>query len=293
MSEAVTTAGGTLPTAASRWPARLACGFLLLLAALAALTPWLPLADPAEVRPERALEAPAWVQAPVLGTDSKGRDLLARALWGARVSLTVGLLGSVVALLIGLPYGALAGLAGGRVDRLLMRLADFLEGIPMAVVVVFLLSVLQEYRAELAALGVGRIHVFFVAVGALFWLPTARVARAEALRLRTTAFVEASRTAGVRTPALLTRHFLPNLMPSAWVMLGLTLPRVVLMEAFLSFLGLGVEAPAVSWGLLASEGLAALNPLVDSAWLLAVPAAFLALTLLALNVLADGLRERR
>lgn len=275
-----------------RWSTRLALGFLLGLSLLALIAPWLPIADPAAIAPNERLQGPGWIDGPVLGTDAKGRDLLARVLYGARISLAVGLLGSLVAILIGLPYGALAGMRGGRTDRVLMRLADFLEGIPLAVVIVFLLSVLQAYRGELAEMGVGRIHIFFVAVGALFWLPTARIARAEALRLRKMPFVEAAQTAGLGGWGLLRQHYLPNLLPSALVMLGLTLPRVVLMEAFLSFLGLGVEAPGVSWGLLAADGLAAMNPLVDSGYLLGVPAAFLALTLLSLNVIADAARDR-
>ncbi len=279
------------PPPRRRWGLRLAVLFLVLLGAAALAAPWLPLADPGEMDFGQRLVAPQWTQAPVLGTDSKGRDLLARTLWGARISLLVGLLGSAVALAVGLPYGAWAGLKGGRVDRLLMRLADLLEGLPLVVVVLFLLSILQEYRGELEAVGIGRIQVFFVAVGCLFWLPTARVARAEALKLRAAAFVEAARTSGAGNPRLLRRHFLPNLVPAALVMLTLTVPRVVLMEAFLSFLGLGVDPPAVSWGLLASEGLAALNPLVDSAWLLGVPATALALTLLSLNVIGDHLRD--
>lgn len=265
---------------------------LVLMAVAAMAAPWLPLTSPEQMDLDQRLQAPAWVQAPVLGTDAKGRDLLSRTLWGARLSLFVGLLGSLVALAIGIPYGAVAGMLGGRADRLMMRVADFLEGIPMAVVILFLLSVLQEYRMELATIGVGRIHIFFVAIGCLFWLPTARIARAEALRIRATAFVEAAQLSGAGRWWILRRHFLPNMMPAALVMLGLTLPRVILMEAFLSFLGLGVEAPGISWGLLASDGLAALNPLVNCQWLLLVPAAALTLTLLCLNQIADALQER-
>ncbi len=265
---------------------------LLVIALAALLVPWLPVASPEEMALDQRLQAPSWVQAPLLGTDAKGRDLFARTLWGARLSLFVGLLGSLVALAIGIPYGAIAGMLGGRADRLMMRIADFLEGIPLAVVVLFLLSVLQEYRLELAEFGIGRIHIFFIAIGCLFWLPTARIARAEALRIRATAFVEAAHLAGASRWWILRNHFLPNLMPAALVMLGLTLPRVILMEAFLSFLGLGVEAPAISWGLLASDGLAALNPLVDCQWLLLVPATALTLTLLCLNQIADALQER-
>ncbi len=276
------------PHAISRW----ALFTLVALAIAAVLAPWLPIPAPEQMDLDHRLQPPAWFEAPLLGTDSKGRDLFARTLWGARLSLLVGMLGSLVALAIGIPYGAIAGMAGGRVDRLMMRFADFLEGVPMAVVVLFLLSVLQEYRAELATVGIGRIHIFFIAIGCLFWLPTARIARAESLRLRSTAFVEAAHLSGASRWWILRRHFLPNLMPAAFVMLGLTLPRVILMEAFLSFLGLGVEAPGISWGMLASDGLAALNPLVDCQWLLLVPAAALALTLLCLNHIADALQDR-
>lgn len=272
---------------------RIAAGFLVVLVVLAILTPWLPLADPQEMDGTLRLEPPHWTAAPVLGTDAKGRDLLARTLWGARVSLAVGLAGTLVALLVGIPYGAAAGLLGGRTDRVLMRVADALESVPMVVCLLFLLSLLQEYRLDLAELGIGRMQLFFVAIGLLFWLPTARVARAEALRLRGRPYVLAGRTLGLGPVALLRRHLLPNMAPALWVMLTLTVPRVVLMEAFLSFLGLGVEPPAVSWGLLAADGLAALNPLVDCWWLLVVPAAALSLTLLALNLLGDGLRGGR
>lgn len=267
---------------------RLALAWLILLAALAAAAPWLPLPDPEIMNADARLAAPAWSQTPVLGTDPLGRDLLARVLAGARISLFVGLLGTAVALLVGVPYGALAGLLGGRADRLLMRAADALESVPMVVIMLFLLALLQEYRAELAGIGLGRLQLFLAAVGLLFWLPAARVARAETLRLRGQAFILAAQAGGARRPRLLARHVLPNLAPSIGTLLMLTLPRVVLMEAFLSFLGLGVEPPAVSWGLLAADGMAALNPLVDCWWLIAVPSLFLVLTLWALDALARG-----
>lgn len=265
---------------------RLALAWLILLTALAAAAPWLPLPDPEFMDAEARLAAPAWSQTPVLGTDPLGRDLLARVLAGARISLFVGLLGTAVALLVGVPYGALAGLLGGRADRVMMRAADALESVPMVVIMLFLLALLQEYRAELANLGLGRLQLFLGAVGLLFWLPAARVARAETLRLRGQAFILAAQAEGARRPRLLTQHVLPNLAPSIGTLLMLTLPRVVLMEAFLSFLGLGVEPPDVSWGLLAADGMAALNPLVDCWWLIAVPSVFLVLTLWALDALA-------
>ncbi len=238
---------------------------------------------------EARLQPPGWISAPLLGTDPLGRDLLARTLAGARVSLLVGLLGALVALAVGVPYGASAAQLGGRGERLLMRAADALESVPMVVFLLFLLALLQEYRAEMAAIGLGRLHVFLFAVGLLFWLPAARVARAETLRLRGQAFVLAAQAGGAGRARVLFRHLLPNLAPATGSLLMLTLPRVVLMEAFLSFLGLGVEAPAVSWGVLAADGLAALNPLVDCWWILLVPSAFLVLTLWALEILARSL----
>ena len=173
-----------------------------------------------------------------------------------------------------------------------MRIADAMESMPMVVLVLFLLSILSEYRMELDAIGIGRMHVFYLAIGLLFWLPTARIARAEALRLRSSSFVQAAQSVGSSRSRILIRHLLPNMAPSLLVMLGITVPRVVLMEAFLSFLGLGVEPPSISWGLLAADGLAALNPLVGCWWLLAFPAAALVASLLALNLVADGLRDR-
>ncbi len=256
------------------------------------LLPWLPLEDPASVHLDQRLAPPAWWQAPVLGTDLKGRDLLARVLQGGRVSLLVGALGTLVALAVGLPWGLMAGWRGGRTDRLLMRLADALESVPLVVVVAFLLAVIQSRRDLLQTLGLERIHVFFAVVGLLFWVPAARVVRAETLRLRHAGHVLAARATGAGTLRLLRRHVLPGLLPALLALLTLTVPRVILAEAFLSFLGLGVEPPAVSWGLLAAEGLAALNPLVSCWWLLAVPAVALCGTLLALNLLGDALAFR-
>ena len=265
------------------WVTRCAWIFLGALALAAIAAPWLPLEDFRSMHADARLQTPQWTNAPFLGTDSQGRDMLARLLWGARISLFVGLFGTIVAMLVGVPYGAIAGFRGGRWDRAMMRLADALESIPMVVFVLFLMSILQEYRAELAMVGFGRLQLFLVAVGLLFWLPTARVARAEALRIRQMPYVMAARAAGMRGWPLVRAHILPNMLPALRVMLLLTLPRVILMEAFLSFLGLGVEPPAVSWGGLASDGLAAMNPLVGSPWLMILPSAALALTLLALQ----------
>ncbi|MCX8229456.1 MAG: ABC transporter permease [Planctomycetota bacterium] len=269
----------------------LTLAFLLLLAGAALFLPWLSLPAPDTMELGDRLIPPQWTQHPILGTDSKGRDLFVRTLAGARISLWVGLLGSFVALLIGLPYGAISGLFGGRTDRFMMRLADFFESVPITILVLFLLSILGEYREELQGLGLSRLHIFFFAVGFLFWLPTARIARAEALRLRQALFVDAARSLGASRKEILVRHFFPNLLPASVVIMTLTIPRVILMEAFLSFLGLGVEPPGVSWGILAKEGLAAMNPLVQSWWLLAVPATALALTLICLNHWGDKISD--
>jgi len=274
----------------TQWLNRAAWVFLLTLSCAALAAPWLPLEDYRSMHVELRLVAPQWTASPVLGTDAQGRDMLARLLWGARISLFVGLCGTLVALFVGIPYGAFAGFRGGRWDRSMMRLADALESIPMVVFVLFLMSILQEYRSELATVGFGRLQLFLVAVGLLFWLPTARVARAEALRIRQLPYVLAARASGMRGWPLLRAHILPNMMPAMLVMLLLTLPRVILMEAFLSFLGLGVEPPAVSWGGLASDGLAAMNPLVGSAWLMILPSGALALTLLALQRIGRSAR---
>jgi oligopeptide transport system permease protein len=193
--------------------------------------------------------------------------------------------------LIGIPFGALAGLGSNRRDNIMMRLADSLESIPMVVFILFMLSILQEYRLEFAAIGIGRLHLFFVAIGLLFWLPTARVVRAECKRINKLAFVDAARSQGMPSLLVFKRHILPQLWPAIGSMLIITLPRVILMEAFLSFLGLGVEAPAVSWGRLASDGMATLNPLVDAGWILYLPSAALILCLLLFQALARWARD--
>lgn len=232
-----------------------------------------------------------WQTAHWLGTDSKGRDLLARLVWGSRTSLEVALLASLTSLLIGVGWGAIAGLSGGRVDNLMMRLVDLCFSLPFVFLVIFLIGIVHEYRAELAVLGLDRESVFFLVLGAFTWLSMARVVRGEVLALRQREFVEAARALGASRRRILCAHILPNVLPVVLVYLTLTIPAVMLTEAFLSFLGLGVEPPKVSWGLLAVDGTEALTPLSFDWWLLVWPSAAIAVTLLALNVLGDTLRD--
>ncbi len=306
--------------AAVRWSLR----FLIVLCSLSFLAPLLPLPSPAAINlassplpPQLPWVAPGaldfepqywelnaldrrlvslrtslfgkWRSGPWLGTDALGRDVLARVIWGSRTSLLVALCAALTSLVIGASWGALAGLCGGRVDNLMMRLVDVLFAVPTIFLVIFLLSVLDAPGASGARLS--REQIFFLVVGAVSWLSMARIVRGQVLELERSAFVEAARAAGASTLWILTRHILPNVLGLVVVNLTLTLPSMILYEAFLSFLGLGVEPPHVSWGLLAAEGAEAINPLESYAWLVAAPGCAMAATLLALSTLGDGLRD--
>ncbi len=233
-----------------------------------------------------------WQTAHWLGTDSKGRDLLARIVWGSRTSILVALAATLCSLLIGVTYGALAGYLGGRIDNAMMRLVDILYSIPFIFVVIFLVTILNEYRAELEdRYGIDREVVFYVVIGAIYWLTMSRVVRGQVLQLRETEFVEAARVLGASTRRILFVHLVPNVLSVVIVYLTLTIPAIMLFEAFLSFLGLGIEPPKVSWGLLAVDGAEMINPVRIYWWLVVFPAAAMGLTLLALNLLGDGLRD--
>jgi oligopeptide transport system permease protein len=212
-----------------------------------------------------------------LGTDSVGRDLLARTLVGGRVSLLVGLLATLVALFIGVTVGAVAGFVGGRVDQLLMRLVDLLYSVPLTFFVIILMVMFGR-----------NFILMFLAIGAVEWLTMARIVRGQTLSLKNKEFIEAARASGGSTAGIILRHIVPNVLGVVIVYVTLTIPHVILLESFLSFLGLGVQEPLTSWGVLLNEGAAELqaNPRT-----LIVPAVFMTTTLFCFNFLGDGLRD--
>lgn len=234
-----------------------------------------------------------WSLASLCGRDELGRDLLSRLFWGARVSLAVGLVSTLVSLVIGVTYGAISGYAGGWIDNLMMRFVDILYSIPFIFIVIFLVMILgqDQYKTWLEEHGIDRITIFFVIVGAIYWLTMARVVRGQVMSLKHEQFVEAARTVGASNFRIIFVHIVPNLWSVVIVYLTLTIPSVMLFEAFLSFLGLGVEPPNVSWGLLAHDGMKVINPVVVHWWLVVFPGLALGGTLLALNFLGDGLRD--
>jgi peptide/nickel transport system permease protein/oligopeptide transport system permease protein len=246
------------------------------------------------------------------GTDLNGQDLFYRLLSGARVSLGIGLFGALVSLCIGVSYGMVAGFAGGKVDALMMRVVDMINSVPRLLFIMVLIGALGlHFRDALDALRLSlqkqgwtqlesvvrdmmpysKLMVMVIALGMIEWLTMARIVRGQVLVLREMQFVTAARSMGQSVAVILRKHLLPNLSTVILTYLTLTIPAVILDESFLSFLGLGIEDPASSWGSLLKDGAQVISPIDCKWWLLVFPAVIMSLTLLALNFLGDGLRD--
>ncbi|OUS12020.1 peptide ABC transporter permease [Gammaproteobacteria bacterium 53_120_T64] len=255
--------------------ALLGLGVMVTMCIAALLTPWITVYGYEEQNLLLGASPPSaehW-----LGTDTLGRDLLTRILYGSRISLAVGFIATAVALLIGVIYGTVAGYMGGRVDAAMMRLVDILYALPFMIFIILLMVIFGR-----------NILLLFLAIGAVEWLTMARIVRGQVQSLRQQEFVEAAVSIGLGPWAIIRRHLIPNTLGPVIVYTTLTIPNVMLLESFLSFLGLGIQPPQSSWGLLISYGVETME---EYPWLLIFPGLALSITLFALNFLGDGLRD--
>jgi len=234
-----------------------------------------------------------------LGTDTLGRDLFARILYGGRISLMVGLVATFVALTIGVTYGAIAGFLGGKTDRVMMRIVDIMYALPFTIFVILLMVFMKDPSEKLDAWlrntvhlegmqGAGNMVLLFAAIGAVEWLTMSRIVRGQVLSVKKMEFIEAAHSLGYGRRRIIFRHIIPNILGPIIVYATLTVPAVMLLEAFLSFLGLGVQPPMSSWGALIKDGA---EKMEEFWWLLVFPGSVFSLTLFSLNFLGDGLRD--
>lgn len=253
------------------------CGMyvMLFLIVVAILTPWLTPYGYEQQDLNLGATPPSWQH--WFGTDIFGRDLLTRVMYGGRVSLAVGLIATAVALIIGVTWGTIAGYVGGRTDIIMMRLVDVLYALPFIIFIILLMVVFGQ-----------SLILLFMAIGAVEWLTMARIVRGQVQTIRNQEFIEAARAMGLSTPHILFKHVVPNSLGPIIVYATLTVPQVMLLEAFLSFLGLGIQPPQSSWGVLISNGAESME---DYPWLLIFPGLALSITLFALNFVGDGLRD--
>src|SRR5215469_10825663 len=267
---------------------RAAVAGMAVLSVIAVLALFAPLLSPFaydEVNYDIITCAPGWwpleaaCRAPghIFGTDAVGRDLFVRVLFGARVSLAVGLVATFVSLVIGVLYGAVAGYAGGRLDGLMMRVVDVLYSLPFIFFVIILMVMFDR-----------NFFLLFVAIGAVEWLTMARIVRGQTLSIKQKEFIEAARAGGIGPLGIIIRHVIPNVVGPVMVYVTLTVPGVILTESFLSFLGLGIQEPLTSWGVLISDGA---DQMETAPWMLLFPAIFMTVTLFCFNFIGDGLRD--
>ena len=249
--------------------------FIVFLIILSILTPWIAPYDYSFQDLSLGPSSPSMMH--LLGTDTLGRDLLTRMLYGSRISLLVGFIATFVALFIGVIWGTVAGFYGGKIDTVMMRIVDVLYGIPFIILIILLMVIFGR-----------NLVLLFMAIGAVEWLTMARIVRSQVMSITQQEYVMASKAMGVSNLSIIYRHLIPNTLGPVIVYATLTIPQVMLLESFLSFLGLGVQPPMSSWGLLIRDGAVAME---EYWWLLVFPASIFSITLFSLNFVGDGLRD--
>jgi oligopeptide transport system permease protein len=252
-------------------------GILVAMFLVAIVGPFISPNDYRQTDFDALLQQPSITGLHLFGTDDLGRDLFVRSMLGVQVTIVIAIIASFVSLVIGVAYGAIAGYLGGRVDAVMMRFVDTLYALPFIFFVILLMVAFER-----------NFLLIFVAIGAINWLDMARIVRGQTLSLREREFVQAARLTGVSTPRIIFRHIAPNLIGVVIVYVTLTIPQAILVESFLSFLGLGIQEPRTSLGALVDAGV---NQMEGASWMLLIPAALLAMILMCFNFLGDAMRD--